>query len=540
MRYRLACGVAAVLTATSACGGGTAAAPGAPGSAPDASAPPGYLALADGKLPTGGALTFAVHIDSGAATGLDPQLADVATSWQLMSLVYETLVTVGPDFAPKPALAESWETPDPTTYVFHLRKGVTFSNGRAMTADDVVGSLKRLLAAKSVWRGQLGPVEKVAKVDDGTVKVTLARPYTPFLAALANVPAAVLPMKEIEAGAFDPAKELLGTGPFKVKDHRQDVSWTFVRNEHYWDKGRPAADSLSVTIAPEEAARVAAVQNGSAALASLGNVDSAAMLAGAADVKVATQATTDFYYLMLNSKNPAFADPRVRQAVNMALDRKQIADVALGGQGKPTGVTPAGLPGACDPATLPSATAGGAAKAKELLAQAGASGLSFTLSIYATEPAPAVAQVIQQNLQQAGVTVKIEQMDEASWAGKVYGKAPAPFEAALSWFAGYADAGMVTTWWNPDVAGFNQGFMQADKDLNTLIAKAGETPAGAERDKALAAVCAKVDTDSQMVPLVTRPATIAYRADEVSPSLYATEGYGNLLRLVADARVKRG
>ncbi|MDF2704985.1 MAG: hypothetical protein K0R62_637 [Nonomuraea muscovyensis] len=542
MRYRLACGLAAVLTATTACAAGTTAAPGAPadGTATGSAAAPGYLALADGKLPAGGALSFAVHIDSGAATGLDPQLADVATSWQLMSLVYETLVTVGPDFAPQSKLAEKWETPDPTTYVFHLREGVAFSNGRAMTADDVVGSLKRLLAAESVWKGQLGPVDKITKVDDATVKVTLTRPYTPFLAALANVPAAILPMKEIEAKELDPAKEMLGTGPFKVRDHRQDVSWNFDRNEHYWDKGKPAADSLAITIAPEEAARVAAVQNGSAALASLGNVDSAAMLAGAADVKVATQATTDFYYLMLNSRNPAFADPRVRQAVNMALDRRQIADIALGGQGRPTAVTPAGLPGACDPAAMPSATAGGAAKAKELLAQAGAADLSFTLSIYSTEPAPAVAQVIQQNLQAAGVTVKIEQMDEASWAGKVYGKAPAPFEAALSWFAGYADPGMVTTWWNPDVAGFNQGFMQADKELNTLIAKAGETPAGAGRDQALAAVCAKVDTDAQMVPLVTRPATIAYRADAVSPSLYATEGYGNLLRLVADARVKRG
>ncbi|MEU7858177.1 ABC transporter substrate-binding protein [Nonomuraea sp. NPDC049141] len=541
MRYRLAGSVAALAlaTTTAACGGGTAAAP--PGTAATGStAAPGFLAVADDKLPAGGALNVAVHIDSGAATGLDPQLADVATSWQLMSLVYETLVTVGPDFSPQPRLAESWDNPNPTTYVFHLRKGVAFSNGREMTADDVVGSLKRLLAAKSVWRGQLGPVEKVAKVDAATVKITLAKPYTPFLAALANVPAAILPMKEIEAKTLDPAKEMLGTGPFKVQAHRQDVSWNFARNEHYWDKGKPAADSLTVTIAPEEAARVAAVQNGSSALAALGNVDSAAMLAGAANVKVATQATTDFYYLMLNSKNPKFADPRVRQALNMALDRKQMAEVALGGQGKPTGVTPAGLPGACDPAALPSATGGGAAKAKELLAQAGVANLSFTLSIYSTEPAPAVAQVIQQNLQQAGVTVKIEQMDEASWAGKVYGKVPATFDAALSWFAGYADPGMVTTWWNPDVAGFNVGFMQADKDLNKLIAAAAETPSGAERDKALAAVCAKADTDAQMIPLVTRPATVAYRADAVSPSLYATEGYGNLLRLVADARAKKG
>ncbi|MGN9785400.1 ABC transporter substrate-binding protein [Nonomuraea sp. ZG12] len=542
MRYRPAGSVAATLAAiltVTACGGGTAATPGAtPGGAAETVAP-GYLALADDKLPAGGALNFAVHIDSGAATGLDPQLADVATSWQLMSLVYETLVTVGPDFSPRPMLAESWETPDPTTYVFKLRQGVKFSNGRELTADDVVGSLKRLLAAESVWKGQLGPVDKVTKVDDATVKVTLTKAYTPFLAALANVPAAILPMKEIDDKSLDISKEMLGTGPFKVEAHRQDVSWNFVKNGHYWDSGKPAADSLTVTIAPEEAARVAAVQNGSVGLAALGNVDSAAMLSGAADVKVASQATTDFYYLMLNSLNPKFADPRVRQAVNMALDREQIAAVALGGQGKPTGVTPAGLPGSCDPATLPSATGDGAAKAKELLAQAGVQNLSFTLTIYATAPAPAVAQVIQQNLQQAGVTVNIEQMDEASWSGKVYGETPAKFDAALSWFAGYADPGMVTTWWNPEVAGFSKGFMRPDKELNELIATASETPAGAERTRALAEVCAKVDTDAQMIPLVTRPVALAYRADLVSPGLYATEGYGNLLRLVADARVKR-
>lgn len=529
---RLACGVTAAVLAT-ACAATTGTTP-----APQETAAPGYLAVADDKLPAGGTLNLAVHIDSGAATGYDPQLADVATTWQLLSLSYETLVTVGPDFSVQPLLAEKWETPTPTEYVFHLRDGVTFSNGRAMTADDVAGSLKRLLASKSVWRGQLGPVKSVTKDGDSIVKVTLSEPYTPFLAALANVPAAILPMKEIDDKSVDPATTLLGTGPYVVENHRQDVSWTFKRNDKYWAKGKPAADTLNITIAPDEAARIAALQNGGAALATLGNVDSATMLAGAKDVKVVTQATTDFYYLMLNTQAPnsKFADPKVRQAINIALDAQQIADVALGGKGKPTAITPAGLPGACDPAALPSASKS-ADEAKKLLAEAGAQNLSFTLSIFATEPAPAVAQVIQQNLQQAGITVKIEQMDEASWSGKVYGKAPAEFDAALSWFAGYADPGMVTKWWNPETAGFNVGFMKPDKELNALIDTANKEPQ--QRDKALAAVCAKADADAQMIPLVTRPATVAYRADALSPGLYATEGYGNVLRLVADARVKK-
>ncbi|MCK2220175.1 ABC transporter substrate-binding protein [Actinomadura sp. ATCC 31491] len=534
---RLACGVtAALLAAACAATDGTGAAPASP--AAQETVAPGYLALADDKLPAGGALNVSVHIDSGAATGYDPQLADVASTWQLLSLSYETLVTIGPDFSVQPLLAEKWETPSPTEYVFHLRPGVTFSNGRAMTADDVVGSLKRLLASKSVWRGQLGPVESVTKDGDTAVKVTLAQPYAPFLAALANVPAAVLPMKEIGDKSLDPATTLLGTGPYVVQDHRQDVSWTFRRNDRYWAEGKPAADTLTVTIAPEEAARIAALQNGGTALATLGNVDSGSMLAGAEDVKVVTQATTDFYYLMLNTRaaGSKFADPRVRQAVAIALDQRQIADVALGGKGRPTAITPAGLPGACDPAALPSAGRT-VDDARKLLADAGAQNLSFTLSIFNTEPAPAVAQVIQQNLQQAGITVTIEQLDEASWSGKVYGKAPADFDAALSWFAGYADPGMVAKWWNPETAGFNAGFMRPDKELNALIDAANSGTGN--RAQALTAACAKADTDAQMIPLVTRPATVAYRADALSPSLYATEGYGNVLRLVADARVKK-
>lgn len=265
----------------------------------------------------------------------------------------------------------------------------------------------------------------------------------------------------------------------------------------------------------------------------LATVDSAGMLAGASNVAVADQATTDFYYLMLNSKNPKFADERVRRAVNLAVDRNQIAKVALGGKAKPTSVTPAGLPGA-----TPATGSADPAAARKMLAQAGVRNLSFTLTIFSTEPEPAVAQVIQTDLKKAGITVKIEQLDEASWSGKVYGANPGKFDAALSWFAGYADPGMVAQWWNPAAAGFNVGFMKPDDKLNGLIAAANEEPAGAGRTAALKRVAQAVETDSQMIPLVTRPATIAYRTDRLSPGLYATEGYGNALRLVGGFRVR--
>lgn len=499
-----------------------------------AAAQPGYISVADTSVTGGGALDIQIPVDSGAASGLDPQLADVAVSWQLMSLSYDTLVTVGPDFAIEPALAESWDTPDDTTYVFHLRQGVAFSNGRAMTADDVVGSLQRLIAGQGVWRAQIGPVAAVTAVDAQTVLVRLSAPYSPFLAALANTPAAVLPMKEINDGSVDITKTMLGTGPFVVESHRQDVSWTFKKRADYWASGKPAVDTVNITIAGQEQARIAALQNGSADLVALGNVDAPSLLAGVRGASVGTQSTTDFYYLMLNSNAPGgkFADPRVRQAINIAMRRDGIAKTALNGLGKPTGVTPAGLPDSCDPATLPSAKAS-LDEAKALLKEAGVSDLSFTLSVFSTEPAPAIAQVIQQQLAEIGVEVKIEQLDEGSWAGKVYGASPATFDAAMSWFAGYASAGMAAQWWNPEKAVFNLGFMKPNPTLNQAIASAIATPNG----PALQDLCTAVDEDAQMIPLVTRPALVGYRTDAVSPTLYASEGYGNLLRGIADYRM---
>jgi peptide/nickel transport system substrate-binding protein len=504
----------------------------APTNQTSSTAEPGYLSVADSSVTGGGTLDIQIPIDSGAASGLDPQLADVAVSWQLMSLSYDTLVTVGPDFAIQPALAESWDTPDDKTYVFHLREGVTFSNGRAMTADDVVGSLQRLTSGQAVWRAQIGPVTSVTAVDPQTVQVTLSAPYSPFLAALANTPAAVLPMKEVTEGSVDLTKTMLGTGPFVVESHRQDVSWTYRRRDDYWAADKPLVDTVNITIAPQEQARIAALQNGSADLVALGNVDAPELLAGVRGASVGTQATTDFYYLMLNSNAPGgkFADQRVRTAINIAMNRGDIAKTALNGLGKPTGVTPVDLPDSCDPSTLPSATAG-LDKARALLKEAGAENLSFTLSVFSTEPAPAIAQVIQQQLAEIGVDVQIEQLDEGSWAGKVYGESPATFDAAMSWFAGYASAGMTAQWWNPEKALFNLGFMKPNPALNQAIETA--ITGGGPYD----ALCKAVDEDAQMIPLVTRPALVGYRTDAVSPTLYSSEGYGNLLRGIADYRM---
>lgn len=499
---------------------------------------PGFLAVADDRTKGRGKLTVQLDYDSVEAAGFDPQTAVTARSWSIGSLVYEPLVTVDARFKVQPLLAESWTQPNPTTYVFKLREDAQFSNGRAVTPDDVVKSLKRLIASKGTFTGQLGPVKTVSATGPAEVTVELSEAYTPFLAALSNTPAAVLPMKEIEAGTVDIEKQMIGTGPFVLKKRKQDQYWNFAANPKYRKAKSLGISELRIEIVPQEATRLAAIRNGSAGFAFFNNVDSMEQLSGARNAKVVNQQNSDFYYLIQNSRNPKspLADRETRFALNTALDRSQIARVALGGRAQPTAVTPTVLPGACDPAERPAHQAGPEG-AKAALKAAGVKNLKLRLALYNTEPALAqIAQVIQQQYAKAGVEVTIDKFDDSTFSERVFGAEP-DFDLALGWFAGYTDPSMVSRWWNPEVAGFSSVFLNKDEKLNALISKASAQAPGAARIRTLAEVCDRVDTNSEMIPLVNRPGVIGFRTDRVSPTLQSSEGFGNILRNVAEYTV---
>jgi len=467
----------------------------------------------------------------------DPQTSLNGVSWQLLYLVYETLVEIGPNLDIGPGLAESWDTPSDTEYVFHLRPGVTFSNGRPMTADDVVGSFERLLDPDlgAFWAAQLGPVESVEKVDDATVKFTLSKPYTPFLAALGNVNASIMPMEELNAGSFDPDTQMLGTGPFMVADHLQDESWTFARNPDYWRAGYPKLDTVEVKIITDDTARVAALRDGSIDIALFENVDAPLVLQGVDNVQTVIQDTTDYYRIDVNEiwDQAKLINDDVRFAVNMAIDREQIRDVALGGLGTPTAATPPGFAESCDPSAVPSA-ARDLDRARKILADNNAEDLSFTLIASPILPQlPAIAQVVQQNLADIGVNVDIAQLEVGDWQTRVFSDNPGQFDAAMSWFAGYADPAMVVSWWDPGPSVWNQGFLEPNPEIIDLIGQATSLPAGsAERTAVLASACEAIDVDSGIIPLVTRPVIVAYRTDRIEPVIQPIEGYVDQFRLI--------
>jgi peptide/nickel transport system substrate-binding protein len=468
---------------------------------------------------------------------IDPTKAIDAAPGQLLMNVYEGLVGFDDDVKPKPKLAESWKQESPTEYVFNIRRGVKFSNGREMNVNDVVGSLRRLVNPKTAanWAAQVGQVKVVSATGPWQVRVVLKEPNTAFLAALANVSASVIPMKELRSGSFDPKKDLLGTGPYMVASHSQGESWNLVRNPYYWQKGLPKTDKLTIRIMGDDAARIAGLRDGSVDVATFDNPDTVKLLATQADVKTVLAQTTEFYRLDVNGVTSIFKDQRLRQAVSLSIDRKQIGDVALAGTGKPTSAVAPGF-GICDPVAVPYGTPD-PKRAAQLVGEAGAKGKSLSiLAPTSYKTLAPIAQVLQSQLQAAGLKVKVEQPDVGVW-GERFVKGD--FDLSVSFFGSLADPAMGLTWWGPEQT-WHSAWDPPDPKLAALINRSHTDPPGPARSETIKQACTRIAENGVIVPLVTKPVVVAYRSDKVTAEIPKLEPYFNALRNIAEFSVNRG
>ena len=220
------------------------------------------------------------------------------------------------------------------------------------------------------------------------------------------------------------------------------------------------------------------------------------------------------YYVVFNSVWPGskFFDKRVRQAMILLMNRKQIIDTALSGVGQPTGEPSVAFPDGCNPAGL---DFGGTdvAKAQALLKEAGVTNLSFNLSTvpgFGAILAPQIAQVYQQQLAQAGVKVNIANLDTGTWLNQVF--TTGQFDATINWFTGDADATQIINYWNPTAAGFDKGFLADDPQLDSLIATAQGQAPGPARTATLRQACQAILKDASMVPIATKPTRLSSAA----------------------------
>lgn len=369
----------------------------------------------------GGEMTVTYFQDFG--TGFpDVMMNGSSTSHMLASQMYDTLLAFDAAHSVGPNIAKSWEvSEDGTVYTFKLEEGVLFHNGKPLTSADVVYSLNRARDPEiSVLASSLEIIESVEALDDYTVQLKTAQAYAPMLDKLAMFNLVILP-----EGHNPTADEAIGTGPFMMQDLIADEKLTLVRNPNYWnagDEGLPYLDKVTVNYIGDEMARFGALMSGTSDLIFTPPHSARARLNDDPDFGV-FKGFAHWEGIAISTYNvEAFANPLVREAVNVAISRKDIVDVALDGVGIPIlgDFTPEGVWYHNDTQYLP--LEGDLDRARELLKEAGwEDGFSFTLSTWEQWPTEVkAAQLIQARLAELNIDVTIEHVDPGIWVEKVY------------------------------------------------------------------------------------------------------------------------
>ncbi|GIV80228.1 MAG: peptide ABC transporter substrate-binding protein [Litorilinea sp.] len=230
-----------------------------------------------------------------------------------------------------PDLAESWEvSEDGKTYTFTLREGVKFHDGEPFSADDVVATFNRIINPPegiiSQFKNEFAMVESVEAVDARTVRFTLSAPRAYFVDLLAGTAFGIYSKKTLEEHNYD-LREVIapGTGAFRYVEYKTAEKWVLERNPDYWDSELPYIDTLEMLHVPAWSDRGTAVLTGQADMS--WNVAFETWTEGENRpdiVQVNKLANFGAYWVLFNTKQPPFDDPRVRRAIHLAVSRQNL------------------------------------------------------------------------------------------------------------------------------------------------------------------------------------------------------------------------
>ncbi|TCU15363.1 ABC transporter substrate-binding protein [Rhizobium sullae] len=469
-------------------------------------------------------------------TTLDPAIGYDWVNWSMIKSLYSRLMDYEPG-TPNlvPSLAETiGVSPDGLTYSFKLRKGVKFSNGREVVASDVKYSIERAVDPKTqgpgagffgaikgfedVTGGKAATLSGIEAPDDGTVVFNLSRPDATFLHVLAINFASVVPKEAVEAAAGDFGKKPVGSGTFVLKDWTIGQKLIFERNKDYYVKDTPHIDSFTVEVGQEPLVALLRLQKGEVDIAGDG-IPPAKFL----EIKNSAQGPQMIVdgeqlhtgYVTLNTKVKPLDNVKVRQAVNLAINKERITRILNGRATPATQPLPPLMPG------YDKSFAGysyDVAKAKALLSEAGfPDGFETTLYSTNTDPQPRIAQALQQDLAAVGIKAEIRALAQANVisAGGTEGEAPMIWSGGMAWIADFPDpsnfygpilgcAGAVPGGWNWS------WYCNADLDKRAVAADSMSDPAKvAERTAAWGKIFTDIMADAPWVPVINERRVVA-------------------------------
>jgi len=278
------------------------------------------------------------------AAGLDPHNVPALANARVTSLLYEALIWLDDNLNIQPMLAESWEIPNPTTYVFHIRQGVKFHNGADLTAEDVKATVERIKdeATGSHQLGTLLPVASVDIIDKYIVQFNLSTPYSGLLAALFGV---LIVPKEVRSRPLDFLKnQEIGTGPWMLDSWNPNVDMHLVRNPNYWGTFNSNISGITIRIMPEESSIIAALRTGEVHHAVLEDNKNYDLVKDNPSLQTWRTAALGTNVIYINHRKEPLSKQRVRQAMSMAIDRDEILQAAGSGFGAVSGPIPGSHP----------------------------------------------------------------------------------------------------------------------------------------------------------------------------------------------------
>jgi peptide/nickel transport system substrate-binding protein len=371
----------------------------------------------------GGKITWALEQDPGHIAPYGAILTITRTAQEPM---YESLLEWDKDLNLHPAIASSYVIKDAKTIDFNIRPGIKFSNGQPVTADDIKYSFDMQLApplpgSVSVL-GQVPSIAGIEVLSPTKARMHLKSADARVLGYLAWQRYSAIVPKDMYS-KVNAATQGIGTGPYMLDgSYVPNDHLNYVRNPNYWKKGQPYLDAINYKIITDEQARIAALRAGAIDGATV-SVDSANALKGVSGLKVLHNLTAAFRELQFTIKdgeNKPWADKRVRQAINYAINRQDILNKVYNGTGQYSGHVAAGY----GPWVIPQAELKSKwekydlPKAKALMKQAGfAKGFDITLSTFSTPlDFPAMAALIQSYLKQININVNIAAQDPATFA----------------------------------------------------------------------------------------------------------------------------
>jgi peptide/nickel transport system substrate-binding protein len=265
-------------------------------------------------------------------TNLDPRIGIDGPSERIDSLVFDSLVELDSQRIPHGDLAETWEMPDPATYVFHLRRGVKFQDGHLFTSADVKYTFDSILngSVTTSKRGSLRLVKSVEAPDAATFIVHLSEPNGGFLTDICRPAFGVVP----QGAGSDAAEHPIGTGPFRFVSSQQDDNVVLERNSTYF-RTPPKIERVRFRVVPEAVVRALELRKGSADLeeSSLAP-DMILVLRQQSGIDVTEEPGTNYSYVAFNFEDPVVARREVRQALAQATNREEIIRYLYRGQAR--------------------------------------------------------------------------------------------------------------------------------------------------------------------------------------------------------------